>query len=628
MYDMDLKTHFFLSKNCLTKLVLTCLLIVVNFKILTAQKPIGTWATHFDYKKGQDVVVVNNRIFYAAQSGLIAYDIVNKKYLKIELADGISSVNIGQMEYDVATKTLILAHKNGAIDLLKLDNDSKIENIINLPAIKNNNAILGSKLPNSIFIENKMAYLSTDFGLVFLDLSKNIIQDVAINLANNGSNLQVWNTIIIENKFILATPEGFKVADLNKNLLDFNNYSLYQKEIKTEGKKCFVGKTGKVIHLIVNQKNIWNFENEKQIALQNFDENALDVEFKPDGFFVLTESKILEYDPSLKVKTLYQNNFGQMNKFNIANNLFWVAHKQLGLFSYGNSTYTNVTPNADLGVLSSRNDTLFVDNAGIQYATQGVFGGLLVKSKTGSTKFFYNIPLNDADLSITSSTINSLAFDTQLGLLFLATSKGVVGLYPMPDLLSANDLNKFIYTPRLADGSRSLKDENVTALAIDGGNRKWVGTSAGLLLLNEDFSKIIYKFNTQNSPLPSNNINFLNYKGDTGDLFIYTNQGAVSFRTEATDGSQSQGKNVIVFPNPVRPNYDGVLAVSGLVNNANFKIVNAAGAVVFTGRANGGTATWNMLTNKGIKAQSGVYFVFSANDLGQEAQVTKFLMIK
>lgn len=602
--------------------------MVINFIVLMAQNPIGTWASHFDYKNGQDVVVVKNRVFFAAQNGLLAYDILDKKHIKIEVADGISSVNIGQMQYDATTKTLLLAHKNGAIDLLKLDVDSKIEKIINLLAIKNNKAILGSKLPNSIFIENKMAYLSTDFGVVFLDLNKNTIQDVAVNLAKDGSNLQVWNSIIFENRFIIATPEGFKMAELSKNLLDFNNYVLYKKEIKTEGKKSFVGKTGRVIHFIVNQKNIWNFENEKQVAFQNFEENVLDIEFKPDGFFVLTGNKILHYDPTLKVKTVYQNNVGQMSKFDVVNDLFWVAHKQLGLFSATSLTYVNFTPNEDIGILSSRNDTLFVDSEATQYATQGNFGGLLLKSKTGVSTYFYNIPLNDADLSISSSTVNSLAFDTQLNLLFLATSRGVVGIYPGPDLLKANDLNRFIYTPRLSDGSRSLKDEDVTALAIDGGNRKWVGTSAGLLLLNEDFSKIIYKFNTQNSPLPSNNINFLNYKGDSGDLYIYTSQGTVSFRTEATDGSPSQGKNIVVFPNPVRPHFDGVLAVSGLVNNANFKIVNAAGAVVFTGKANGGTATWNMLTTRGIRAQSGIYFVYSANDLGQEAQVTKFLMIK
>jgi hypothetical protein len=83
----------------------------------------------------------------------------------------------------------------------------------------------------------------------------------------------------------------------------------------------------------------------------------------------------------------------------------------------------------------------------------------------------------------------------------------------------------------------------------------------------------------------------------------------------------------VVFPNPVRPEYDGKIAVRGLVNNADVKITDIAGNMIYKTRAFGGQAVWNGRNFEGRRAQSGVYLVFVSNNDGSETLATKILFL-
>ena len=45
-----------------------------------------------------------------------------------------------------------------------------------------------------------------------------------------------------------------------------------------------------------------------------------------------------------------------------------------------------------------------------------------------------------------------------------------------------------------------FQGEEVRAMAVDGANRKWVGTKNGLWLISEEGEKIVYRFTLANSP--------------------------------------------------------------------------------------------------------------------------------
>jgi hypothetical protein len=118
-----------------------------------------------------------------------------------------------------------------------------------------------------------------------------------------------------------------------------------------------------------------------------------------------------------------------------------------------------------------------------------------------------------------------------------------------------------------------LSKEIINCIAVDGANRKWIGTNSGAFLISEDGTEQLRFFNQDNSPLLSNVIINITIDGNTGEVFIGTDKGIVSYRGTATEGS-TQHNQVKVFPNPVRPDYTGPIAISGLVNNAQVKITD------------------------------------------------------
>ncbi len=172
-----------------------------------------------------------------------------------------------------------------------------------------------------------------------------------------------------------------------------------------------------------------------------------------------------------------------------------------------------------------------------------------------------------------------------------------------------------------------LQSQSVTAIAVDGGNRKWFGTSnGGVFLTSPDGATQLLSFNTDNSPLLSNNIKCITIDPVTGEVFFGTDKGICSYRAAATEGQQECDK-YYVFPNPVKHEYTGVIAVKGLVANARVKFADIAGNVVFETTAIGGQATWNGTNYLGERAHSGVYLVYITNDDGSATCVTKFLMV-
>ncbi len=171
-----------------------------------------------------------------------------------------------------------------------------------------------------------------------------------------------------------------------------------------------------------------------------------------------------------------------------------------------------------------------------------------------------------------------------------------------------------------------LRDEPITAIEIDGGNRKWIGTHDGLWLLEDNADKVVHFFNTDNSPLLSNNILDLLIHPSTGELYIATDKGLISFRTDATEAKPTH-QEVKIFPNPVTPGYTGLVGISGLASDAVVKITTVSGRLVKELHAAGGSTSWDMADHQGRRAESGVYLVFSATSDGKDTFVGKIAII-
>jgi hypothetical protein len=247
-------------------------------------------------------------------------------------------------------------------------------------------------------------------------------------------------------------------------------------------------------------------------------------------------------------------------------------------------------------------------------------GGLLVfDDQTKQTRYLSTATGNG---ELPSQKVRCLTLDKE-GQVWVGTDEGVAYFLSTEALFSGN---YGAYTP-IFNSRRLLNDESITSLAVDGGNRKWIGTRNGLWLFSADGTEQLAYFSTKNSPLLSDNITDIQVEPLTGEVFIATDRGILSYRGTATD-ARPEHTTVKVFPNPVRPGFQGLVGVSGLAANATVKITDVAGRLVFETRANGGTATWNVRDYNGNRAETGVYLIFSAGEDGVETFVTKLAVVR
>jgi len=226
-----------------------------------------------------------------------------------------------------------------------------------------------------------------------------------------------------------------------------------------------------------------------------------------------------------------------------------------------------------------------------------------------------------------SKDVRAIAKDLD-GSIWVGTAKGVAVFYSPGSVFSGSNFDaQQVLIQYQGYNQYLLETEIVTAVAVDGANRKWFGTqNGGVFLMSADGTKQLENFNTSNSPILSNNVLRISINKITGEVFFGTDKGIISYRGTATEGTESCA-DTYVYPNPVAENYDGPIAIKGLVANSNVKITDVSGSVIYETTAQGGQAIWNGRSLNGDKAHTGVYLVFCSDEEGKNTCVTKMVFI-
>jgi hypothetical protein len=241
---------------------------------------------------------------------------------------------------------------------------------------------------------------------------------------------------------------------------------------------------------------------------------------------------------------------------------------------------------------------------------------------------YYNLAVGSGFGNLPSNVVNCLAKDKD-GVIWLGTLRGIAIVACANYITDCSCEAEQICIDR-KDGSgfcdNLLEDEIVNCITVDAGNRKWIGTNNGLFLVSSDGTKTIHYFNETNSPLLSNVVRCININPDNGDVFIGTEKGICSYRAEATLTTENT-EDPYVYPNPVTKDYSGLIAMKGIPNNCNVKIVDASGNLVYETTAVGGQATWDGLLINGQRAATGVYFALCQGTGKKEKAKLKFVLI-
>lgn len=246
-------------------------------------------------------------------------------------------------------------------------------------------------------------------------------------------------------------------------------------------------------------------------------------------------------------------------------------------------------------------------------------GGIIVYDKTESQSRY--LTTRDGNGGLPSNKINALAADRD-GLVWVGTDEGVA-YFPDFAGISAETINAVI---PIFEGAPLLSDEIITAIEVDPGNRKWIGTRNGVWLFDETADRQLAFFDSDNSPLTERSIIDMEIIAPTGEIFFTTSEEILSYRADTSTPALAHN-DVKIFPNPVTAGYNGTIGISGLVFNASVKITDAAGQLIWDTQSAGGTATWNGRDYNGKRAATGIYFVFSASQDGEETFIGKIAVI-
>ena len=248
--------------------------------------------------------------------------------------------------------------------------------------------------------------------------------------------------------------------------------------------------------------------------------------------------------------------------------------------------------------------------------------GILALDPAGAnTPRFYNTATGLPD-----NQIYELAKDRR-GYIWAATIKGVAVFNdPSGPFASTLGFSQPIVRRGEGTGFPALFTEAVRTLAVDGGDRKWFGTDHGLWLFSPDADEALLHFTTANSPLPSDRIVDVKVNDKTGEVWVATDAGVVTYRGAASV-TVGDPHCTAAFPNPVRPEFQGTVGISGLANNAIVKITDVAGHLVYATTAAGGTVTWNLAMPDGQRVRSGTYLVLSTDADGSNGCVSKLAVL-
>ncbi len=260
------------------------------------------------------------------------------------------------------------------------------------------------------------------------------------------------------------------------------------------------------------------------------------------------------------------------------------------------------------------------------YLTPYSGGGVAVYDDKGTPD---NIS-DDAYIRVSTSEVDNTAYSIakdRTGSIWVGTAKGI-GIFHCPgEILEGTcKIDRPIVQYDQFAGYL-FQNEKVNTIAVDGANRKWIGTNNGVWLISPDGDKIIHRFTSENSPLPSNIVQKISVDPITGDVYMGSSDGLVSFRGTATEGGETN-QTVITFPNPIPSGYSGTIAIRGVSENADVRITDISGQLVYRTRALGGQAVWNGLDYTGRRPQSGVYLIFVTNRDGSQTHAGKMVFME
>ncbi|MGC6429831.1 MAG: two-component regulator propeller domain-containing protein [Jejuia sp.] len=245
--------------------------------------------------------------------------------------------------------------------------------------------------------------------------------------------------------------------------------------------------------------------------------------------------------------------------------------------------------------------------------------------------------------NLPSQSVRALALDRR-NTLWIGTPRGLRVLFNTSSFFEDNVEVDPIIIEEDGIAQELLFEQSISDIEVDGSNNKWIGTfDSGIFYLSSDGQQTIFHFTKENSPLPSNTVVDIAIDQSNGEVYIATEKGLVSFRTNSSSPTENF-TNSHAYPNPVRPGFNIVeerVKITDLPSNVNIKITDIEGNLVaeaqsrtnqryngFNLEIDGGTAFWNGKNLANNIVASGVYLIMLADLDSFETKVVKLMVVR
>ena len=646
--------------------------------------PIGTWKNYLAYSDISQVEKGGNIIYVLASEGLYSYNTNDQSIQIYDKVNGLSDCGISFISWNNAAKKLVIIYSNNNIDLM--DNNSQIENISDYY----NKTMTADKTIYGIDMSGVYAYISTGFGIIKLNVKQAEISDsynlgFRVNysyiegnyiyaaspsngmyralLTDNLLDKNKWSRVgdyVVRNNTIdtelLAIAQTLSPGGPKYNSFGFMKYTnnalytcnggdwnqnkpgclqvLRDDEWDTiVGSEDITKKTGVTFrdimcldvnpndknHIIAGARNgLYEFINDQLVNFYNHENSPIES---------ATSSGDKEY---VLITGVLFNNEGST----------WLLNsgaKTQSLLLYTKDNKFEEYKHTELMVLNGKSGAnmrnMFTDSRGLIWFVNNnwVHAAIFSYNPTTDAVTIYDTFTNQDGTSYTVYNVKCVAEDRE-GNIWFGTEKGLFYITP-EDIQNGNTSYVNQYKVPRNDGTNYadylLVNVNITSIAIDAADRKWIGTDGnGIYVISADNNTQEQHFLTSNSQLLSNNIESIAINSSTGEVFFGTDHGLCSYMSDATTPNESMDKNnVYAYPNPVKPDYTGLITVTGLSYSADVKITTINGVLVAEGKSTGGSFTWDGTDLKGKKVASGIYLVQTATESGGSGTVCKIAII-
>ena len=654
------------------------LLQVTSYRAIAA---IGDWKAYMAYSEVQEIEQAGNLIFVQASNNLYVYNQNDQSIQTFSKMDYLSDCGIQHIAYNKAAKRLLIFYSNANMDLMNISNYD-VQNLSDYYSA----STTGNKTVNDIYMYGKYAYMSNGFGIIKVNVADGEISDTY----NLGFKVN-WCEIKDSHIYAYSQTNGQYRALLTSNLLDKNNWSKVggyvakKQEDKSALKQIIstlqpggpkynnfygmrfvnnllytcgglwghlidAGRPGTIQLLDKGNWTIYDDSIAAKTGIKYVDVNSVDVDpLDPNHVFAGAKSGLYEFQNGKFIKHYNSENslitsFNNTSKnyqlitsvkFDTDGNL-WMLNSQ----SPSNQSLIEYTKDGkwvshhkpelyNLGSL----ECLMQDSRGLLWFVNNHHELPSIYCYQASTDQLnkYSSFVNEDGTTLTPNYVRYVTEDKNHDM-WIGTNIGPLLLYKK-DITSDTPIFTQVKVPR-NDGTNYadylLSGVDISCIAIDGSNRKWFGTNGnGIYVISNDCLTQIYHFTTNNSNLLSNNIEAIAINEQTGEVFAGTDKGLCSYMSDASSPNNEMTKdNVWAYPNPVKPDYTGLITITGLSFDADIKIVTTNGILVNQGRSNGGTYTWNGKDLKGQKVASGIYMVETATSDGSKGTVCKIAIVK